>query len=51
MIMIITVGLSYNPIFTECGIADIVDTFDDHTEKSKVLTASNGELFPWDDVR
>ena len=46
-----TVNLFHNPIFTECGIADIVDTVDDHTESSKVLTATNGEIFPWDDVR
>ena len=38
-------------IFIECGIDDIIDAVDDHTETSKILTASNGELFPWDDVR
>merc|ERR1711879_637176 len=37
--------------WNDCAATDIIDAVDDHTEAAKILTATNGELFPWDDVR
>ena len=38
-------------MFTECIIPEIPNNVDETTEIEAVPVATNGETFPWDDVR